>query len=143
MFREGTIRSAGAPQNDAWFCHGRGNNCRIARFFCEAFAEHVGPRAPGFRSGFHRWCRDSEIEEPRGGLIGLKPSRHSLVSLHDARRTRHNLISADIYSPDVLSSRAAWGPYLSSHSWALEQGSTSKAKGRCSVIVWSRLARRG
>jgi hypothetical protein len=42
----------------------RRNNSRGAAFLRKALREHIGPRAPGFRSGFHRWCSYSEIEEP-------------------------------------------------------------------------------
>jgi hypothetical protein len=41
---------------------------------------YVGPRTPGFRSGFHRWCCNGQIEEPRRGLIGFESVGHRLSS---------------------------------------------------------------
>lgn len=81
VFAEGAIRPYRTPQNDAWFSHCGGNNRGIIGLSRKALIENIRLGTPGFRSRFHRWCRDGKIEKPDRRLIGLESPRHQSFSL--------------------------------------------------------------
>src|SRR5262249_32337871 len=76
MLFEWAIRSNWPPQNDAWFGHRGSNNCGVMGFFGETSLELIRLQTPGVRRRFHGWRSDGQIEEPKGGLIGLESPHH-------------------------------------------------------------------
>jgi hypothetical protein len=70
----------GAPENDAGFRHGRGDDVWIIAFLCDTLTEEIAVRAPGFQGSLHRWRSDRQIEEARRRLKDLEFSCHEVRS---------------------------------------------------------------
>src|SRR6476619_3403874 len=76
MFAEGSVGADGAPENDARFLHGRGDDVWIVALLRRALVEEIAVSAPRFQSRLHRRSGDGLIEEAQRSLIGLQLSSH-------------------------------------------------------------------
>jgi hypothetical protein len=95
---------------------------------------------PGIAQPINRWPYQSisiSKEQQRSQILSITNTRWDCPrgSGSKFRERQPFLISADIYSLELLSSIATRGLDMASHSWAFEQISGIKAKGRSSLIV--------
>ena len=79
MFAERSVRSNRAPENDAGFCHGRGDDVRVVALLGRSLVEEIAVGAPRFQSRFHGGSGHRQIEEAQRGLVGLQFSRHETL----------------------------------------------------------------
>src|ERR1700712_5466673 len=76
MLAERSFGSDGAPEHNARFRHGRGDDVWIVAFLRRALVEEIAVGAPRFQSRFHRGSSDRKVKEAKRSLVGLQFSHH-------------------------------------------------------------------